>query len=377
MSAALPPPARAPDIAALADACVRCGLCLPHCPTYRLDQVESESPRGRIALARVLAQDPQAASDSLQEALDHCLGCGRCATVCPARVDYPALLTSTRTLQRERRGATLRQTLLERLMARPGLLRLGLSVYRQLYPLLPRRLRLLPRPPRKAPEPAHRPAGKTSLFIGCVADSYEPAARAGLQRLLTACGVSVSAPARQGCCGAFHAHAGNAGKAAQLAQRNREAFTGAATVLCLASGCRDSLRRALAPDIAVEDALTHLASHWQALRFRSKDETVALHRPCTQDAAGFDGLRTLLSAVPGLRLVELDAGQGCCGAAGAHMLDFPQRAARLRQPLLDQFTASGASCLLSANIGCRLHMDLAGIPVMHPLEFLAARLDLD
>ena len=66
---------------------------------------------------------------------------------------------------------------------------------------------------------------------------------------------------------------------------------------------------------------------------------------------------------------------GCCGAAGLHQLAEPARAATFRQPLLDAFAASGATRLLSANVGCRLH--LAGgtrLPVIHPIDFLAEHL---
>ena len=72
----------------------------------------------------------------------------------------------------------------------------------------------------------------------------------------------------------------------------------------------------------------------------------------------------------------LDAGHGCCGAAGTRMVDDPARAAAFRAPLLAQFAASGATRLLSANIGCRLHLgNGTPMPVQHPLEFLAACLD--
>jgi len=103
-----------------------------------------------------------------------------------------------------------------------------------------------------------------------------------------------------------------------------------------------------------------------------------LHLPCTQrNVVKSDvATRALLARVPGLEVIELDAGHGCCGAAGTQMLTAPGRANTFRQPLLDQFLASGASRLLSANIGCRLHFaNGTPLPVQHPLEFLATCLD--
>jgi glycolate oxidase iron-sulfur subunit len=76
-------------------------------------------------------------------------------------------------------------------------------------------------------------------------------------------------------------------------------------------------------------------------------------------------------------VVELDAdpatrGFGCCGAAGSAMVTDPVRAARFREPLLAQLRDSGATRLLSANIGCRLHLaNGTTLPVEHPLAFLA------
>jgi len=83
-------------LAALADQCVMCGLCLPHCPTYRLEQVEAESPRGRIALARALADGRLHPTPAALTHLDHCLGCLSCQKVCPSDVQYEEILVRTR-----------------------------------------------------------------------------------------------------------------------------------------------------------------------------------------------------------------------------------------------------------------------------------------
>lgn len=368
---------RPAQLVALADQCVQCGLCLPACPTYRLDQLEAESPRGRIALARAWALDSFTPTPAGDGHLDHCLGCRRCEVVCPAGVQYGPLLAVARSLQRERRAPNWKQWVAEWLTARHRLLHGLLALYRLAYSVLPAGLRPLPRPPAPTRPVVDGPAA-VAVFVGCVAGPYESSLRAALVRLCAAAGVEVSAPQGQGCCGSLHAHAGNAAAAEALATRNRRAFSPAQTVLTLASGCHEALAGALRDTASTRDALDFLAERADRLRFRTTGERIALHRPCTQrnvvksDAAA----RELLGRVPGLDIVELDAGFGCCGAAGAQMLVDPERAAAHRRPLLQQLDASGATRLLSSNIGCRLHFaNGTRLPVQHPLEFLAGCLD--
>ena len=319
-------------LVALADRCVQCGLCLPHCPTYRLDRSEAESPRGRIAYVKAVAEGRLAPSAAGDAHLDHCLGCRRCEPVCPAGVSYGELLVGARTAQAQRQPPRRRWAGL--LLARPALLGPLLDLYRLLGGLLPRALRPpLPRPPAPVPLPPPVLAAPTlALFSGCVADRYESGSRAALARLLARAGIQVVQPAGQTCCGAAAAHAGDAATATRLATTNRAAFAGQERVLCLASGCQDSLSRSLAEGPAVEDALAALERVADRLDFRPARGRVALHLPCTQrsvvrsDAA----LRRLLARVPGLDLVELPD-TGCCGAAGLHQLAEPGRAAALRQ----------------------------------------------
>ena len=222
------------------------------------------------------------------------------------------------------------------------------------------------------------PMESAALFIGCVANAYEASSRAALDALCTALQVELIVPRVQTCCGSLHAHAGNQAQALRLAARNREAFADAAIVLTLASGCHDNLARSLPDAIATVDALSFLEARADRLRFRAHHERVALHLPCTQrNAVGsVPALRRLLARIPGLEVVELNAGYGCCGAAGTQMLTEPGRADDYRRPLLAQLHASGATRLLSANIGCRLHLaNGTTLPVLHPVELLAQALD--
>jgi glycolate oxidase iron-sulfur subunit len=372
---ALSRPSGAAPLLALADRCVQCGLCLPHCPTYRLDAAETESPRGRIAYMKAVAAGALAPTALGDLHLDHCLGCRRCEGACPAGVEYGHLLVAGRSAQFERRppDPALRRRLW--LLARPRLQGMLLGASRLVFAWLPARWRPLPQPPARSPSPSPTSTtGASALFLGCIARSYEPPVRVALARLLAACGLGLAQPPGQGCCGAAAAHAGDAAGAARLARANADAFAGHGRVLCLTSGCQSALAEALAPETAVEDALVFLARQGDRLRFRpANGRRVALHRPCTQFAlaGSVAAQRQLLARVPGLEVVELPD-RGCCGAAGLHMLQFPERARSLAAEVLRDFEQSGACELLSANVGCRLHLAAGKLsPVRHPLELLA------
>ena len=372
----LPMPPGGP-VPALADHCVQCGLCLPHCPTYRLDATETESPRGRIAYAKAVATGALAPTRLGDLHLDHCLGCRRCEGACPAGVEYGSLLVAARSAQAARRPLPSQSRRALAMLARPRLLGALLGLYRAGHFLLPANWQPLPRPP--AASAARLPsAGPIAVFSGCVARSYEGPAREALRRLLAAAGAQLAEPVGQGCCGAAATHAGAAAQAAALAARNREAFAGRERVLCLASGCQPTLATSLEGTATVDDPLRFLQRRVDQLQFRdARGRRVALHRPCTQVAlpGSIAAMRELLARVPGLEVVDLPD-RGCCGGAGLHMIQFPERAQALAAPLREDIARSGASEVLSANVGCRLHLsDGKLVPLRHPLELLAEFLE--
>lgn len=388
-------------IAELADQCVQCGLCLPVCPTYALDRNEAESPRGRIAIASALARGLADPTAELREHLDHCLGCLNCETVCPAHVQYGELLIETRALLGP---STRRPRLLLGLLKRPAWLR----VVRQLgrWIALPRWKNGLarrfsdPSPWRAAllNLPAAAPAALVhtrqqavddrphlALFPGCVASVEDAEAQQAAITLLQAVGFHVSVlPAF--CCGAIDLHGGAADAAEQAAHDVRQAWaaSGATRLLSVTPGCLGTLRRAL-PGASVLDPVELLAEYAATLSFRPLAQRVALHLPCTQiNVARTDAaLLHLLRRIPGLDVLTLPRPPYCCGAAGSHLLEFPGRAAQLRDDTLRKAATLEPQRLLSSNIGCRLHLD-AGIerqglswPSQHPLTLLAQQLEHD
>lgn len=385
------PPGAAAHIIALADQCVLCGACLPHCPTYALDRTEAESPRGRIMLLKGLAEGrirPEAAAIAH---LDHCLACRHCERVCPAQVRYGELLTLGRQQQREVVAVGMRQRAIEWLLPRRSLLAQALRLGGWLRRAFGGPWRRLPPAPRRvlapqttAPAETYAPRGRVALFTGCFGELFEQGTVAAAIQVLTRLGWQVDVPAAQTCCGAAHRHAGADANA--LFERNRAAFEPApVAILTLASGCHETIAQSLAATAPVRDVLDFIADDERLDRLPLRSAAgrrIAFQQPCTQRNLLRNGARVqqLLRRIPELELVRLPD-SGCCGAAGSHMLTEPVRADALRAPWLDAIAASGAATLISANVGCRMHLAVgleargARTLLRHPLEILAEHLE--
>ena len=76
--------------------CVHCGLCLSACPTYSVLGVETESPRGRLALMKAVNEGRTPITDRIASHWDLCLQCRACEAVCPSGVPYGRIMEQTR-----------------------------------------------------------------------------------------------------------------------------------------------------------------------------------------------------------------------------------------------------------------------------------------
>jgi glycolate oxidase iron-sulfur subunit len=340
--------------------CVHCGLCLPTCPTYRESGRESSSPRGRIYLMRAVAEGRLPLAELAEEAY-LCLGCRACETACPSGVRFGSLLEETRAeveraglrtgLARRLEGLALREV-----VARPRRLRLlvdllalaqRLRLDRVARALAPRRvagaLALAPRvPPRRArrPLPERTPAcgearGRVALFVGCVMPELFGDVHAATVRVLARNGFEVRVPRSQGCCGALHAHAGDAEAARELARRNVAAFAELPVDAWVvnSAGCGAALREAGAWLPGTGEGLAASVRdvcEWLDAAGLVPPAGRVAGRVCYDDPCHLvhgqrvrEAPRRLLRAVSGLELVAHDDPAACCGAAGIYNLTHP------------------------------------------------------
>ncbi|MEJ7585627.1 MAG: 4Fe-4S dicluster domain-containing protein [Acidimicrobiales bacterium] len=193
--------------------CVSCGLCLPHCPTYRVTGEESASPRGRIAAMRAVQWDDAPADAAFLGFMDACVLCRGCETACPSGVPFGRLMAATRSaVVADRPEIVPRwQRWAFATLGRPRLLGAGSRVVAGL-----QRLGVVPSArlglPHRIPlRQAHLRASGSDvwLFTGCVMDAWQRSVHAAVQAVVEATGAGVALPDRRaGCCGALHEHAG-------------------------------------------------------------------------------------------------------------------------------------------------------------------------
>tara|TARA_R110002126_G_scaffold101167_4_gene233068 strand:+ start:4434 stop:5777 length:1344 start_codon:yes stop_codon:yes gene_type:complete len=414
--------------------CIHCGLCLDDCPTYRLTGVEPQSPRGRIHLMRAVAEGRLDPEPGYVEAIDTCLVCRHCESVCPAGIHMGQMIEVARdglnrvdpprwTVRMARRiglrgllPSRARLSLVAgatRMLQRAGLT----GVVAKMLGPLGAGLRDLPNVPparerQRLPDftPADGPGfGLVALHEGCVMPQLHGRVHRASVRVLAAAGDAVLGFSDATCCGALQAHNGDLESAREQARRTIAAFErktaddGTTPVLISNSaGCGAHMKeydRLLADDpewaeraktfvTRVQDFAEHLAEPGPRERLaqrlgRTDLGAVTYDDPChlCHGQGVREQPRHLMSDVPGLDVVTLERPESCCGAAGLHALLRPDESRTVLAEKLRDLASSGASVLVTANPGCHLQYESglqctgSDVQVLHLAELLDRALD--
>ncbi|MEA2784070.1 MAG: glycolate oxidase iron-sulfur subunit [Candidatus Eremiobacteraeota bacterium] len=415
------------------DRCVRCGLCLPTCPTYVETLVETSGPRGRIALIKAVSEERlDLLSPGFVHQMSECLDCRACEAVCPSGVEYGKILEPARTqivraqgpvrswyarlgravlvgelfskMWLMRAAARLlkfyQRSGLRDLVRRTGILRrLGLADMEALAPRISDRF-FAPRDQRFAPTFAQRqgdpPRATAFLHVGCIMHvAFAPWHQATV-RVLNAAGVEVIVPREQGCCGAITIHAGEMPRGRELAKRNIAAFerSGADVYVINAAGCGSALKeyghlfaddaewaeRAGAFSAKVRDVLEYVDELGLPDRaFGALRGIVTYQDACHLAHAQRITAppRRLLAKIPGLEVREMDESSLCCGSAGIYNVTQPEMSQRLQRRKTERILEVAPDIVATANPGCALQMrnglDRAGgerIAIKHVIELV-------
>jgi glycolate oxidase iron-sulfur subunit len=400
--------------------CMRCGMCLPACPTYRETFLETASPRGRVALVRKLQEGELDQSERLLEYLALCLDCQACASACPCGVNAGELVAEFTCERKGELGLSFMEDLilrklvphpdwleaamtpmrlyqrigLQKLVRKLGMLKMFPSQLERMEGLLPD---LPPRPLRQEIQEVTPAVGKergtVGFFLGCVMSLvFSEASRATIT-LLSSLGYRVITPRNQVCCGAPNMLGGDLEGLKKAASTNVEIFGGHQVdfIVTDCGGCGAELKKYghhLSGDVAAEafsartrDISQLLAMHADELRAMLKPLPIKVtwHDPC--HIAHCQGIRreprALLELIPGLQYVELSEADACCGSAGTYNIAKPEMSDRILQRKLDNIAASGAEVLVTGNPGCLLQLKkglaehLPRVRIMHLTEVLS------
>lgn len=384
---------------AILRACVHCGFCTATCPTYQLLGDELDGPRGRIYLIKQVLEGAEVTAKT-QTHLDRCLTCRNCETTCPSGVKYGRLVDIGRKVVEERvqrpLGERIKRKVLAEGLPRKAWFGTALRAGQMVRPLLSPALQdKMPQRQDAGTWPTREHARKMLVLDGCAQPAMAPNINAATARVLDALGVQLIVAPKAGCCGAVRHHLNEQEAALDDMRRNIDAWwpyleQGAVdAIIMTASGCGVTVKEyghLLAHDSAYAEKAARISALTKDLseimpQFEAElaqrahvagKGRVAYHPPCTlQHGQQIRGkVEGVLRAV-GIDVVLCADSHLCCGSAGTYSLLQPELSLQLRDRKLANLEDTGASTIVSANVGCTAHLQSGTeTPVLHWIELV-------
>ncbi len=378
--------------------CVHCGFCTATCPTYRLLGDELDGPRGRIYLIKGLLEGKEA-SDKTQMHLDKCLTCLACETSCPSGVEYGHLLDIGRQqinkkVKRTLTGRSYRY-LIRKILPYPLRVAFFLRLGRGFRFILPSKLRQM------IPENKHGKITKSSthkrkmiLFSGCVQPSLSPETNCASTRLLNRLGIETISSHGEVCCGAINHHMAVDDSGQSFIKSNIDAWwpyieEGIEAIVISASGCGTMIKdygyilrndadykdkahqvSKMAKDIGEIIVAEEIETLRKMIKINSR--RIVFQNPCSLQHGQKikDETESLLKNL-GYQIENIEDANQCCGSAGTYSLLQTELSEKLRRKKISTLEAVKPDVIMTANIGCQLHLQQATeIPVKHWIEIL-------
>jgi glycolate oxidase iron-sulfur subunit len=400
--------------------CIRCGLCLAACPTYREYRTETASPRGRVALTRKGLEGELELSPNLIEQMYGCFACMACNDLCPVGIRPADLALSMRHVQEQVHPAKWKQWLFGGLIAHAGRMDLAtlplrlyekLGIRRLVYVLglnrlLPARLRdleaMLPRIPQRPlrrilpeiTEAYGEVRYRVGFFLGCAQSLLFADQSAATLRVLARNGCTVITPKEIECCGMPARGYGRMDLVENQARHNIAIFErfNVEYVVTDCATCGSMLKEygtLLKGDAAwaeraagfgrkvrdISEFLSQIPLRKPTKRIESK---VTYHDPCHLRRAQqiWQEPRQLLSLIDGLEFVELPEADWCCGSAGSQLITHYDTSLKVLDRKMDNVANTEARILASGCPGCQMQLNAGlqrrglSVRVVHPVTLL-------
>lgn len=400
--------------------CIKCGLCVPGCPTYQSTHSETESPRGRVMLARKVLEGKLAPSKNFQEQMDKCMDCLACNTICPVGIKPADLALDMRYAAEQDKSTGWKNVVFGKLLPHPNRIETGtlpLRIYQRvglrwlvehlgIHSLLPakfrdleRQLPTIPERPLRMQVPEITPAinkvqRKVAFFLGCGQSLLHAESSKATLRVLAQNGCEIHTPRDTKCCGMPARGYGRMEEALEMARFNIELYEkqDSEVIVTDCATCGSMLKeyahffaddsewaeRAKAFSSRIRDISEYLMEIPLKQPQGKIEARVTYHDPCHMVRAQkvSNQPRELIKNIPGLEFIEMKDADQCCGSAGSQLVSHYKSSSAILDRKISNLRGTDATIVASGCPACRMQLTTGikrsgkPIEVVHPVELL-------